>query len=326
MRAQVRRTDGMRSPARSVPRGSVARLFRRLARRVPEKLLVAVMVGIIRNEDAKKHQRQIDKNVQQGAASRDNFPVTPGVRPVQGSGWMNTTRCSRTFSRIAGAASSSPERSRVCARCLVGPGGGTRGAHCGTLYPAHAAELVPPLFPQTRSASNSIGPWLHGAVFKVRQPKARPLRPIRLLPQSLAPIPHCAPFEREARLLARLNHAKTRSSVTTMGRQANSSTCLWSTWMEVNLRQAMRASGYLPPRRSASCRRSARHDNTRTKRACCHRDIQAREHASSMTKAPRVKARDSASRKLTAEADPAPALGTGDPSSPRPEPRSAPTQ
>jgi serine/threonine protein kinase len=89
-----------------------------------------------------------------------------------------------------------------------------------------------------------IGHGGMGAVFKVRQPKLDRFAALKLLPQSLAADPAFASrFEREARLLARLNHPNI-VAVYDHGQAGEFFYLLMEFVDGVNLRQAMRASRF----------------------------------------------------------------------------------
>ena len=91
-----------------------------------------------------------------------------------------------------------------------------------------------------------IGHGGMGAVYKVRQPKLDRFAALKLLPQSLAGDPAFASrFEREARLLARLNHANI-VAVYDHGQAGEFFYVLMEFVDGVNLRQAMRASRFTP--------------------------------------------------------------------------------
>ncbi len=132
----------------------------------------------------------------------------------------------------------------LCARCLLA------GAAAATEH--NAPRSVPPTLEQVAAAFPQfevielIGRGGMGAVYQVRQPKLDRFAALKLLPQSLAADPAFASrFEREARLLARLNHANI-VAVYDHG-QAGAFFYLLMEFVDgVNLRQAMRASRFTP--------------------------------------------------------------------------------
>ena len=146
----------------------------------------------------------------------------------------------------------------LCAHCLMA-GAAAPTEHSAPRSTAPALAQVAGAFPQLEVLA-LIGHGGMGAVFKVRQPKLDRFAALKLLPQSLAADPAFAiRFEREARLLARLNHANI-VAIYEFGNVASNSVSQLSTpnsqlphyylLMEfvdgVNLRQAMRASRFTP--------------------------------------------------------------------------------
>ena len=132
----------------------------------------------------------------------------------------------------------------LCARCLMA------GAAAATEHPA--LRSAPPTLDQVAAAFPQfeviefIGRGGMGAVYKVRQPKLDRFAALKLLPQSLAADPAFASrFEREARLLARLNHANI-VAVYDHGQAGEFFYLLMEHVDGVNLRQAMRASRFTP--------------------------------------------------------------------------------
>jgi len=106
-------------------------------------------------------------------------------------------------------------------------------------------EQVAAAFPQLQ-VLEMIGQGGMGSVFKVRQPKLDRFAALKLLPQSLATDPAFAGrFEREARLLAKLNHPNI-VAVYDYGQAGNFFYLLMEFVDGVNLRQAMRASRFEP--------------------------------------------------------------------------------
>ena len=151
----------------------------------------------------------------------------------------------------------------LCARCLMA-GAAAATEHAAPHSTPPTIEQVAAAFPQFEVVS-FIGRGGMGAVYKVRQPKLDRFAALKILPQSLGADPAFASrFEREARLLARLNHANIVAvyefgSVATQHslRQAQGLAATLNTQppffyllMEfvdgVNLRQAMRASRFTP--------------------------------------------------------------------------------
>ncbi|WP_265594294.1 serine/threonine-protein kinase [Haloferula sp. BvORR071] len=106
-------------------------------------------------------------------------------------------------------------------------------------------EQVAAAFPQLE-VLGLIGRGGMGSVFKVRQPKLNRLAALKLLPHSLAEDPAFAGrFEREAQLLARLNHPNI-VAVYDYGLTAGFFYLLMEFVDGVNLRQAMRAARFTP--------------------------------------------------------------------------------
>ena len=138
----------------------------------------------------------------------------------------------------------------LCARCLL--------AGAAAVTQPTASRSAPPTLEQVAAAFPQfeviefIGRGGMGAVYKVRQPKLDRFAALKLLPPSLGTDPAFASrFEREARLLARLNHANI-VAVYEFGHAALHSqlSTFYYLLMEhvdgVNLRQAMRASRFTP--------------------------------------------------------------------------------
>ena len=110
---------------------------------------------------------------------------------------------------------------------------------------APALEEVTSAFPELE-VLDLIGQGGMGVVFKVRQPKLNRLAALKLLPQSLAADPAFAGrFEREAQLLAKLNHPNI-VAVYDYGQAGGFFYLLMEHVDGVNLRQAMRASRFTP--------------------------------------------------------------------------------
>ena len=110
---------------------------------------------------------------------------------------------------------------------------------------APALEEVTSAFPELE-VLEIIGQGGMGVVFKVRQPKLNRLAALKLLPQSLAADPAFAGrFEREAQLLAKLNHPNI-VAVYDYGQAGGFFYLLMEHVDGVNLRQAMRASRFTP--------------------------------------------------------------------------------
>ena len=139
----------------------------------------------------------------------------------------------------------------LCAHCLLA-GAAAPAEHSAPSSTAPTLEQVAAAFPQLEVLA-LIGHGGMGAVFKVRQPKLDRFAALKLLPQSLAADPAFAGrFEREAQLLARLNHANIvtvyefGNIAPTSGSQLPCFFILMEFVDGVNLRQAMRASRVTP--------------------------------------------------------------------------------
>ena len=132
----------------------------------------------------------------------------------------------------------------LCAHCLLA-GAAAPAEHSAPSSTAPTLEQVAAAFPQLEVLA-LIGHGGMGAVFKVRQPKLDRFAALKLLPALLAADPAFASrFEREARLLARLNHANI-VSVYDHGQAGEFFYLLMEFVDGVNLRQAMRASRFTP--------------------------------------------------------------------------------
>jgi tRNA A-37 threonylcarbamoyl transferase component Bud32 len=132
----------------------------------------------------------------------------------------------------------------LCPRCLLaGAAEPTEQTPTGSAPPT--LEKVAAAFPQLEVVE-LIGHGGMGAVFKVRQSKLDRYAALKILPQSLAADPAFASrFEREARLLARLNHPNI-VAVYDHGQAGEFFYLLMEFVDGVNLRQAMRASRFTP--------------------------------------------------------------------------------
>jgi serine/threonine protein kinase len=165
-----------------------------------------------------------------------------GFRTVQEEGMnipMPENRCPQCGALLgAGAAQG------LCPRCLLaGAAEPTEQTTTGSAPPT--LEQVAVAFPQLEVVE-LIGQGGMGAVFKVRQPKLDRYAALKILPHSLAADPTFASrFEREARLLARLNHANI-VAVYDHGQTGEFFYLLMEFVDGVNLRQAMRASRFTP--------------------------------------------------------------------------------
>ena len=132
----------------------------------------------------------------------------------------------------------------LCPRCLLaGAAEPIEQTATGSAPPT--VEQVAAAFPQLEVVE-LIGHGGMGAVFKVRQSKLDRYAALKILPQSLAADPAFASrFEREARLLARLNHPNI-VAVYDHGQAGEFFYLLMEFVDGVNLRQAMRASRFTP--------------------------------------------------------------------------------
>jgi len=135
----------------------------------------------------------------------------------------------------------------LCPRCLLAAAATPTEAG----QPAHAAATPPPLetvaaaFPQLEILE-LIGSGGMGVVYKVRQPRLDRSVALKLLPQSLAADAAFAErFNREARLLARLNHPNI-VTVHDFGQSGGFFYLLMEFVDGVNLRQAMEAGRFTP--------------------------------------------------------------------------------
>jgi serine/threonine protein kinase len=132
----------------------------------------------------------------------------------------------------------------LCPRCLLAdaaapPGQTATGSKPPTL------EQVAAAFPQLE-VIELIGYGGMGAVFKVRQSKLDRYAALKILPQSLAAdAAFASRFEREARLLARLNHPNI-VAVYDHGQAGEFFYLLMEFVDGVNLRQTMRAARFTP--------------------------------------------------------------------------------
>ena len=143
-----------------------------------------------------------------------------------------------------GAPLASEAAQGLCARCLMASAAAAT-EHGAPRSAPQTLEQVAAAFPQFE-VIEFIGRGGMGAVYKVRQPKLDRFAALKLLPQSLAADPAFASrFEREARLLARLNHANI-VSVYDHGQAGEFFYLLMEHVDGVNLRQAMRASRFTP--------------------------------------------------------------------------------
>jgi hypothetical protein len=137
-----------------------------------------------------------------------------------------------------------PGSRKVSARAACSPRRLPDRAQCGAFHTADAGAGRR-RFPATRNPRTHRHGGM-GAVFKVRQPKLARFAALKLLPQSLAADPAFASrFEREAQLLARLNHANI-VAVYDHGQAGEFFYLLMEYVDGVNLRQAMRASRFTP--------------------------------------------------------------------------------
>jgi serine/threonine protein kinase len=132
----------------------------------------------------------------------------------------------------------------LCARCLLA-GAAEPTEQTATESAPPTLEQVAAEFPQLEVVE-LIGHGGMGAVFKVRQSKLARYAALKILPHSLAADPAFASrFEREARLLARLNHPNI-VAVYDHGQAGEFFYLLMEFVDGVNLRQAMRASRFSP--------------------------------------------------------------------------------
>src|SRR5687767_11165253 len=95
----------------------------------------------------------------------------------------------------------------LCARCLMA-GAAEPTEPAAPRFTPPAPEELAAAFPHLE-VLEIIGRGGMGAVYKVRQPKLDRFAALKLLPESMAPsdAAFASRFAREAKLLARLNHA-----------------------------------------------------------------------------------------------------------------------
>lgn len=135
----------------------------------------------------------------------------------------------------------------LCPKCLLAavatPTEAGQPAHAGSTPPA--LETVAAAFPQLEILE-CIGAGGMGVVYKARQPRLDRVVALKLLPLSLAADPAFAErFNREARLLARLNHPNI-VTVHDFGQSGGFFFLLMEYVDGVNLRQAMEAGRFTP--------------------------------------------------------------------------------
>jgi len=135
--------------------------------------------------------------------------------------------------------------SGLCPACLLlGVAASTNASQAAAMN-VPAIEEVTAAFPELE-VLDIIGHGGMGVVFKVRQPKLNRFAALKLLPQSIAADPAFATrFEREAQLLAKLNHPNI-VAVYDYGQRGGFFYLLMEYVDGVNLRQAMRASRFTP--------------------------------------------------------------------------------
>jgi tRNA A-37 threonylcarbamoyl transferase component Bud32 len=136
----------------------------------------------------------------------------------------------------------------LCPRCLLeGAAAPTEDGlpAAGHRHPAPALEQIAAAFPQFEILG-LIGVGGMGAVYKARQRHLDRLVALKILPETLAARPAFAErFNREARVLARLNHPNI-VTVHDFGQSGGFFYLLMEYVDGVNLRQAMRASRFTP--------------------------------------------------------------------------------
>jgi serine/threonine protein kinase len=135
----------------------------------------------------------------------------------------------------------------LCTRCLLAAAATPTeaGQPTGTRPTAPPLERVAAAFPQLEILE-LIGAGGMGAVFKARQPKLDRCVALKVLPEALAKDPAFAErFQREGRVLARLNHPNI-VSVHDFGQSGDFFYLLMEYVDGVNLRQAMRAGRFTP--------------------------------------------------------------------------------
>jgi tRNA A-37 threonylcarbamoyl transferase component Bud32 len=155
-------------------------------------------------------------------------------------------------------------------------------------------------FPQLE-VLEMIGQGGMGSVFKVRQPKLDRFAALKLLPQKLASDPaFAARFEREARLLAKLNHPNI-VAVYDYGLSGDFFYLLMEFVDGVNLRQAMRAGRFEPRQALGIVPKICEALQYAHDEGVLHRDIKPENIL--LDAKGRVKLVDFGIAKLTAEAD-----------------------
>src|SRR5512137_66384 len=134
----------------------------------------------------------------------------------------------------------------LCPKCLLAAAATpTEAGQPAAKNPSPPLEEVAAAFPQLQILE-LIGQGGMGVVYKVRQPRLDRLVALKLLPQSLAADAAFAErFNREARVLARLNHPNI-VTVHDFGQSGGYFYLLMEFVDGVNLRQAMEAGRYTP--------------------------------------------------------------------------------
>ena len=134
----------------------------------------------------------------------------------------------------------------LCAKCLLAAAATpTEGGQPAEPSTAPPLETVVAAFPQLEIVE-VIGQGGMGVVYKARQPRLDRFVALKLLPQSLAAEPAFAErFNREARVLARLNHPNI-VTVYDFGQSGGFFYLLMELVDGVNLRQAMQAGRFSP--------------------------------------------------------------------------------
>ena len=203
----------------------------------------------------------------------------------------------------------------LCARCLMA-GAAAATEHAAPRSAPPTLEQVAAAFPQFEIIE-LIGRGGMGAVYKVRQPKLDRFAALKLLPQSLGADPAFASrFEREARLLGRLNHpnivavyefgsvaaAVSVSQLSTNDSQLPFYYLLMEHVDGVNLRQAMRASRFTPAQALGVVPKICEALQYAHDEGVLHRDIKPENIL--LDAKGRVKLADFGIAKLIAESDP----------------------
>jgi serine/threonine protein kinase len=173
------------------------------------------------------------------------IPCNLGQRIPQEAGSMNTERIENRCPKCQAPLPANAPRG-LCPKCLlVAVSTPTEAGQPADKNPPPPIEAVAAAFPHLEILE-IIGQGGMGIVYKARQPHLDRLVALKLLPQSLAADATFAErFNREARVLARLNHPNI-VTVHDFGQSGGFFYLLMEFVDGVNLRQAMRAGRFTP--------------------------------------------------------------------------------